>query len=275
MLTNEIMGRTIAYYPNLNQLTGSILASLLLQQIVYWWESQDQQPFYKFSAPCQHRAYRPGDSWQEELGFTRTEFETARRRLGRKIQQGDEKSALRLGSLVLYWTDRQRLTWYELNTPLLGAKLQELSITGFSHSISNAEKPQYKEMEDNRSSFLTKKTQRITTEKGATHNSTPISSENGLAVVATHPAIQAWRETMARYPRKQSWPLIAKRLGDKPNQELLASVMTEWIAAGYRPDNVTGILDWYESRKLSEKGKTLLTTSVGLVPQPPTIGGRF
>jgi hypothetical protein len=249
------MGRTIAYYPNLNQLTGSILASLLLQQIVYWWESQDQQPFYKFSAPCQHRAYRPGDSWQEELGFTRTEFETARRRLGRKIQQGDEKSALRLGSLVLYWTDRQRLTWYELNTPLLGAKLQELSITGFSHSISNAEKPQYKEMEDNRSSFLTKKTQRITTEKSATHNSTPISSENELAVVATHPAIQAWRETMARYPRKQSWPLIAKRLGDKPNQELLTSVMTEWIAAGYRPDNVTGILDWYESRKLSEREK--------------------
>ena len=269
------MGRTIAYYHSLNQLTGSILASLLLQQIVYWWESQEQRPFYKFSAPCQHPAYRPGDSWQEELGFTRTEFETARRRLGCKIQQGNEKSTLRLGSLVLYWTDRQRLTWYELNTPLLGAKLQELSITGFSHSISNAEKPQYKEMEDNRSSFLTKKTQRKTTENGAAHNSTHVSSKNGLAIVATHPAIQAWRETMARYPRKQSWPLIAKRLGDKPNQELLASVMAEWIAAGYRSDNVTGILDWYESRKLSGKGKTLLTTSVGLVPQPPTIGGRF
>lgn len=275
MLNSEIMGRTIAYYPSLNQLTGSILASLLLQQIVYWWESQEQQPFYKFSAPCQHPAYRLGDSWQEELGFTRTEFETARRRLGRKIQRGDEKNALRFGSLVLYWTDRQRLTWYELNKPLLQAKLQELSTTGSPRSTSNAEKVQYQEMEDNRSSFLTKKIQRKTTENGTTHNSTPISSGNGLAVVATHPAIQAWREAMTRYPRKQCWPLIAKRLGDQPNQELLASVVTEWIAAGYRSDNVTGILDWYESRKLSEKGKTLLTTSVGLVPQPPTIGGRF
>lgn len=286
-LSAETVGRTIAYHPNLNQVTGSVLASLLLRQIVYRWENNARQPFYKFSAPCQHPAYRTGDSWQEELGFSRTEFETARRRLGGKIRQGAGKARLRLENLVLYWTDRERLTWYELNEPLLQAKLQELSIAEILHSPGNAENLQYPELSESCIPYSTKKSQKKTTERD---NARPPSFfSNGekqqevAAVAASHPAIQAWRQALERYPRKQCWPLIVERLGEQPDSELLAQVTAEWLASGYKPNNVSGILDWYERQQSSDvskkdKGQPLpnpMAASIGLVPTPPTIGGRF
>ena len=89
MLGNH--SRQILYQPLLNQLTGHVLASLLLQQILYRWGQNGRTPFYKFAAPCRHAAYKMGDSWQEELGFSRTEFETARRRIGVKISAVKQK----------------------------------------------------------------------------------------------------------------------------------------------------------------------------------------
>ncbi|MAU01414.1 MAG: hypothetical protein CL608_30100 [Anaerolineaceae bacterium] len=286
-LSAETVGRTIAYHPNLNQVTGSVLASLLLRQIVYRWENNARQPFYKFSAPCQHPAYRTGDSWQEELGFSRTEFETARRRLGGKIRQGAAKAKIRLENLILYWTDRERLTWYELNEPLLQAKLQELSIAEIPHSPGNAENLQYPELPESCIPYSTKKSQKKKTERDNARQ--PSFFSNGekqqevAAVAARHPAIQAWRQALERYPRKQCWPLIVERLGEQPDSELLAQVTAEWLASGYKPNNVSGILDWYErgrspERRTKGQGQPLPSTmaaSIGLVPTPPTIGGRF
>ncbi len=104
----------ISYRPSWNQFTGSINATILLQQIIYRWAKHGRQPFYKFSAPCSQPAYRQGDSWQEELGMSRKELENARRKIAISTQ-GELSST----ALISYWRDRYHKTWYALNESLL------------------------------------------------------------------------------------------------------------------------------------------------------------
>ena len=64
----------VSYRPRWNQLTGSITATILLQQLIYRWVQSGRRPFYKFTGPCAHPLCRPGDSWEEELGLTRDDL---------------------------------------------------------------------------------------------------------------------------------------------------------------------------------------------------------
>jgi hypothetical protein len=118
--------RVIAYRPEFNEITNSATASLLLSQIIYWWVWTGRKPFFKFSAPCDHAMYKDGDSWQEELRFSRTEFETARSKIGTKINRNTDKSEVQKTRLVIYWRDTNNLTWYEVNEELLRQKLDEI-----------------------------------------------------------------------------------------------------------------------------------------------------
>ncbi len=114
----------IAYRLKLNRITGSVLASVLLQQANHRFVNNDEQPFYKFRAPCKHALYREGDSWIEELGFSGDEFDSALKRIGTKIVAGTSKAEAMQKTdptgLVLYWTDSNRVTWYSVNVELLG-----------------------------------------------------------------------------------------------------------------------------------------------------------
>ena len=82
MMILEVLKRDkniITYRPELNAITGSVTATILLQQILF--RLGDCEEFYKFKEPCGHRLYKEGDSWCEELGFTRKEFDGAIERL--------------------------------------------------------------------------------------------------------------------------------------------------------------------------------------------------
>ena len=113
----------IPYRPALAALTGSATAALLLQQIQYWWTIQDFNAFYKFNAPCQHKFYRPGDSWTEELGFSKSTFYTARRKIAVKKPEGVTMAEARYLTLqaptrpVIFWTNAGRLTYYTIHAP--------------------------------------------------------------------------------------------------------------------------------------------------------------
>jgi hypothetical protein len=115
----------ITYRPKLNQLTGSVTATILLQQIMHWWV-QMRRSFYKFKEPCAHPDYRVGDSWTEELGFTKYEFDGALQKIGVKVTRKCGREEALKNGLVIYWTDMDRRTWYEVNEPLLRQKLIEL-----------------------------------------------------------------------------------------------------------------------------------------------------
>jgi hypothetical protein len=112
--------RMISYRPSWNEITGSVNATIFLQQVLYRWEGT-RSPFYKFSGPCKHRFYRPGDSWQEELGFSRRELETARKKVG-VVTRGELSPV----AFVSYWYDISRRTWYALNETLFLEKIGDL-----------------------------------------------------------------------------------------------------------------------------------------------------
>ena len=71
----------VTFRPRLKVAFGSITTAILFQQIVYWWVKSGHNPFYKFIEPCGHDAYNDGDSWSEELMFTKREFRSAFKRL--------------------------------------------------------------------------------------------------------------------------------------------------------------------------------------------------
>lgn len=92
----------ILYRKELNIITGSVTATILLQQIIFRYVSNQNKAFYKFIEPCKHEKYKDGDSWCEELGFTRKEFLTAIKKLED-------------AGLVSKKTNMQRLTFYTVN----------------------------------------------------------------------------------------------------------------------------------------------------------------
>ena len=94
--------KTIAYRPELRAITNSVTATILLQQVFFRWVNNDSKPFYKFKEPCNHKLYKHGDSWCEELGFSRAEFDTAWK-------------ALSATGIASKKTNMERLTYYTLN----------------------------------------------------------------------------------------------------------------------------------------------------------------
>lgn len=112
----------IPYRKELNAITGGVTSSILLHQISYWWVKSGSQPFYKFIQPCKHEKYHDGDSWIEELGFSRKEFLTAIKKL--------EDSGL-----VKKRTNANRLTYYSLDEVKLNQMLEGIYLNaerGFS-----------------------------------------------------------------------------------------------------------------------------------------------
>jgi hypothetical protein len=109
--------RMIAYRPRLRKVAGSVTATILLQQIVYRWEHNNFQPFYKYKEPCAAPDCRKGDSWTEELGFSREEFDTALKQIGQKVKSEALKDYSKRDhtKLVWYWVMPDRKTWYEVN----------------------------------------------------------------------------------------------------------------------------------------------------------------
>ncbi|MBP7562853.1 MAG: hypothetical protein KA886_03610 [Candidatus Cloacimonetes bacterium] len=112
-------------------LNDSIPAAILLQKMIYWGSKQENH-FYKFKEPCNHRLYRPGDSWSEELGFSRRNFDSAIKIIGSKYNPAkDEKIP---DAYVLYYTDIQRLTWYMINWNKVNILLEK----AFVRKVRNA-----------------------------------------------------------------------------------------------------------------------------------------
>lgn len=121
---------SLLYRPRLRTLTGSVTATILLSQIMWRASKNGWKPFYKFKEPCNHPQYREGDSWEEEIGFSRREFDTALSKIGTKATKGVTVESVLAGheakNLVVFWTDSQRVTWYALNTDLLGLLLEQV-----------------------------------------------------------------------------------------------------------------------------------------------------
>lgn len=108
---------SIPYRPELNRITGGPIASIILQQVLYWYKKQGYKPFFKFRKPCDHELYKEGDSWIEELGFSVKRFD---RGLGDIAQKANRKQVRDPKALVYYWTTLDRVTYFEPNLEAIG-----------------------------------------------------------------------------------------------------------------------------------------------------------
>ena len=63
----------IKYYPEFKRAFGSEKAALIFERLEYWSQKYETG-FWKFFEPCPHPLYRQGDSWEEEVGFSRKVF---------------------------------------------------------------------------------------------------------------------------------------------------------------------------------------------------------
>ena len=109
------------YRPYWNRFTGSMTATILLDRIIARWVDAGRHPFYEFSQPCDHPYYITEQSWVEELGVGRREFEYARARIAVRTPAVVDPTAY-----VSYWVDGYRLTWYAVNEERLLDALQSI-----------------------------------------------------------------------------------------------------------------------------------------------------
>ena len=167
--------KIIGYRPKLNAEVGSVLSTIVLCQAMYWAQHFGN-PFYKFIEPCKHSNYRKGDSWVEELGFTRHEFQFAIKRIGQKLSK--KNAEIDYGVFIWYWTDMSRVTWYQVNWKRVNEAFDAVypvnPESGYTKiqkvDIRNAEKRQYVNPESGftyKEQRLPENTQRISSSAGA------------------------------------------------------------------------------------------------------------
>jgi len=119
----HITRRAIPYIRELRPIAGSVTATLLWQQLDYWF-AQQPNGFYKFLESCQHAAYKEGDSWTEELAFTKEEFRTAFKKIGivykskKDYDKAQNKFVNDVGKAFYFCSYHDKikgLTWYFRN----------------------------------------------------------------------------------------------------------------------------------------------------------------
>tara|TARA_B100001059_G_C17827105_1_gene582089 strand:- start:2826 stop:3395 length:570 start_codon:yes stop_codon:yes gene_type:complete len=95
------------------------MSTILLQHILFLWFQNNEKAFFKFKTANKQSE---GESFCEELGFSRREFDTALSKISTKVDRLNED----VSTFIKHSTDFTRKTWYYVNIPLFEEKLQEL-----------------------------------------------------------------------------------------------------------------------------------------------------
>lgn len=102
----------IVYTPELNRITGSVTATILLQHLLFLWYQNNKKAFYKYKMPNKQDE---GKSLCDELGFSRREFDTALARISTKVDRLNQP----VDTCVKHSVDFTRKTWYYINEALM------------------------------------------------------------------------------------------------------------------------------------------------------------
>lgn len=139
----------IKYNPALRAKCGSQNAVLLFDRLEYWF-SKKKSEFYKFIEPCDHPLCREGDTWKEELGFSKKVFRTAFDKIGIRYKSKTEfekESDPFKGKLFAYYQDRQtKKTIFVRNNSLLKLLYARLNSIGSktTNTLGKAAKDSFK-----------------------------------------------------------------------------------------------------------------------------------
>jgi hypothetical protein len=135
---------SLMYVKAYRQIAKTVTATILFQQLE-WRFSKYPEGFYKFMKPSpNHQKYKLGDSWMEELGFSREEFRTAfdaigirynskteylnRQKEGNTFIRRDESGNDTTEALYCSYHDRNSgLTFHLRNHDLVDRRLEEIT----------------------------------------------------------------------------------------------------------------------------------------------------
>lgn len=109
----------------------SCSSAVLMTQLEYWFAVKEGQAFYKYLSPCpDQKDYKEGDSWTEELAFSKDEFRTAFKNIGISYNSKKafkESSDKFQGNLYCSYYDRiERKTFYFRNHELVDGILDRI-----------------------------------------------------------------------------------------------------------------------------------------------------
>lgn len=78
-------------------------------------------------------------------------------------------------------------------------------------------------------------------------------SRSAAAKPPTPPQIESYRKAAHRYPNKSLYSLICEHVKDDPQSLLLfEQIITGWIAKGWNPANITGILEFVDRGEIPQ-----------------------
>lgn len=138
----SLTANVIPYHKEFRKIAGSVTASILWQQLEYWFSKTEGEKFYKFLSGLKEEkfGYKNGDSWTEELGFSAKEFRNAFKHIGvsykskkefdgstnkfiTKDNNGGEKEFM----YCSYYDKENFKTWYFRNDKLINKNIELLS----------------------------------------------------------------------------------------------------------------------------------------------------
>lgn len=165
--------KKIWYLPELNEVTGGVLQTIIVTRVAYWYKRMKGEPFYKFfTAPTKYNpAYKVGQSWSEEMGMTKKQLSYNFPKTGQKLSKGDKKIH---DTFFWYWTDSNRLTWFLLNTEYTNKKIGE--VFSKRETKPTFDRPIYSDKER-------AKSQKVTMQKPKLQNVTYLSDNLELSQV--------------------------------------------------------------------------------------------
>ena len=164
-MRNYLLGQNAKitpYYKELNNYTGGVTATILMTQIEYWFSKTGGEQFFKFLEPCDRKDYKEGDSWVEELGFTKYEFRTAFKKIGKIYKSKNEylssENKFEDKPYLSYYDRLSRRTYYVRNHDKVDKIVDEWISRKSTKSISRSGQSQSLEVDNVHFDKLTKST---------------------------------------------------------------------------------------------------------------------
>jgi len=183
--TLAITKNCIPYFKELRSLARSVTASILMQQLDYWFSKTHGEPFYKFKSPCENIFYQHGDSFIEELGFSADEFTTAFAKIGivykSKTEFESENDKFKGMFYCSYFDRKEGLTFYYRNHKLLDIELNKLFTVNRESPFTETGKPNLQKQALSVSSiYITETTTETTTDIKKINKKSPLADKKFL-----------------------------------------------------------------------------------------------
>jgi len=275
----------IPYRPELNVLTsGNVVATILLQQMIYWWYKNGRQKFYKFKCrPSKpNKLYKDGDSWCEELGINRRAFDTAIKKIGFKMGKA-RNSVSKDKAYIWYYTDNDRITWYILNEDLLYKSLNVIYTVKSKPNVTNINhEPNVTKVPETTTETTTETTKDISASYDATpdqensfnHNkgNTPLKEiiEMYNSICTTMPKVQKITEGRRRVVRSRwleygSLDTFRTLFKKAAASDFLSGRSGRWTGCNFdwlmKPSNAVKVLEGCYDNKANARGMAEPTSS--------------